>query len=155
MLFSRTYRYNTKVGIEDIKRRLIGQHVKIHNLDFEIFEKDHMVKVIPHAEQIENIKTLPITHVEFKGQGSQTKMIISSKMRKIDKGGPLIIIWFTLFMLIAAVLLAYYAEGYINTAAILGGIAVLVFVVFWIRLETGYFDYVRKIRDYIKKHGTE
>jgi hypothetical protein len=30
------------------------------------------------------------------------------------------------------------------------GIGLAVFALFWIRLETGYFDYVRKIRDYVK-----
>ena len=154
MLFSRTYRYNSPLGIEDIKSRLIGQHVKIHNLDFEIYEKERMIKVIPHAEQIENIKTLPITHVEFDGKGAQTRMKISSKMRKIDKGGPLILLWFSLLMIIGGGLF-YFAnkDGYINYAMLLGGIGVLVFIVFWVRMEMGYFDYVRKIRDYIKKAG--
>ncbi len=51
MIFTRTYRYQTSLKIDDIKRRLLGQHVKIHNLDFEVMEKDEMIKVVPYAEQ--------------------------------------------------------------------------------------------------------
>lgn len=154
MLFSRTYRYQTAVPAEDIKSRLLGNHVKVHNLDFEVFEKDRTLKIIPHAEQVESIKTLPITHVEFKGSGPKTQVVISSKMRKIDQGGPYLIVFFCLFMLLAA-LFSFVrggAEYSIYTYSLLG-IAVLISLVFWMRMEAGYFDYVRKIRDYIKKQS--
>lgn len=154
MLFSRTYRYRTAMPIETIKSRLLGQHVKVHNLDFEVFEKDRMIKIIPHAEQIENIKTLPITHVEFLGQGDKTKLVISSKMRKIDKGGPLIIVIFCLAMIIAGLTFSLVGQGSMQTYTYsMLGIGLLVFVIFWWRMESGYFDYVRKIRDYVKKES--
>ena len=140
-----------------IKQRLIGQHVKIHNLDFEIYEKEHMVKVIPHAEQETNIKTLPITHVEFKGQGAKTEVHISSKMRKIDKGGPMILLIFCFFLLAAALimLLSIQEKGFEVYAFPMLGVSVLAFIIFWVRLESGYFDYIRKIRDYVKKVSME
>src|ERR1044071_5871088 len=90
MIFSRTYRYNSSMPAEAIKGRLIGKHVKVHNMDFEVSEKDRMLRIIPHAEQETNIKTLPITHVELKGKGDKTQVVINSKMRKIDSGGPML-----------------------------------------------------------------
>ncbi len=153
MIFSRTYRYQSALQIDDIKDRLVGKHVKVHDMDFEVSEKDYILRIIPHAEQETSIKTLPITHVELKGKGNQTQLIISSKMRKIDSGGPLLIMIFCAFMLAAALLLFIFGEEeYMSFTYTFAGIAVAIFLVFWMRMVSGYFDYVRKIRDYIKKN---
>lgn len=155
MLFTRNYRYNTTKTADEIRKRLVGQHVKVHNMDFEIYEKDKMVKIIPHAEQETNIKTLPITHVEFAVKGPKTQVQITSKMRKIDKGGPMILLIFIFFMLAAALGMLLYVkdEGLLMYVMPLFGISLLVFIIFWYRLERGYFDYVRKIRDYVKQNS--
>ncbi len=153
MLFTRHYKYETSSSVEDVKQRLIGKHVKIHNMDFEIYDKERMVKIIPHAEQETNIKTLPITHVEFKGKGAKTAVLISSKMRKIDKGGPMILLIFCFFLMAAALtmLLSIKEDGFEIYAYPMIALSLVVFIIFWIRLESGYFDYVRKIRDYVKQ----
>lgn len=154
MLFSRTYRYLSAMPIDDIKSRLVGKHVKVHNLDFEVLEKDHQIKIIPHAEAVEAIKTLPITHIDFVGKGSNTQVVISSKMRKIDSGGPMLIVLFCLCMLIAAIIsLVAGKQEYMTFTYAFLGISVVIFLVFWMRMESGYFDYVRKIRDYIKNQS--
>ena len=151
MLFSRTYRYSSTMPIEDIKNRLIGKHVKVHNMDFEVYEKDRVLRIIPHAEQENSIKTLPITHVELEGKGNKTQVVINSKMRKIDSGGPLLIVIFCSFMLIAAVLFFIFGKAeYLSFTYTLLAISIAIFMVFWVRMEKGYFDYIRKIRDYIK-----
>lgn len=153
MLFSRHFRYHSNLPAEEIKKRLVGKHVKVHDLDFEIYEKDRMIKIIPHAEQETAIKTLPITHVEFDGEGSRTKVHISSKMRKIDKGGPLILLTFCFFMLAASLIMLFSLreEGFEVYAFPMLAVGLLVLIIFWIRLESGYFDYVRKIRNYVKE----
>ncbi|MBS1774194.1 MAG: hypothetical protein JST82_15155 [Bacteroidetes bacterium] len=156
MIFSRTYKYNSTMRPDDIKGRLIGKHVKVHNLDFEVSEKDKVIRIIPHAEQTNEIKTLPITHVELKGNGDKTQVVISSKMRKIDSGGPMIIIVFCSFLLIAALATLFAGSGkqeYTTYTYMFGGIGAGIFLIFWLRMERGYFDYVRKIRDYIKKQS--
>lgn len=152
MLFTRTYRYRIQKPIEDARRQLVGQRVRIHHLDFEVYEKDRMIKIIPHAENVDGLRTLPITHVEFEGRGDQqTKVKITAKMRRIDKGGPMLIIIFCLFLVGAALLLGLYGkEGFLPYVLVMGGLALLVFVIFWIRMESGYFDYVRKIRDFVR-----
>lgn len=156
MVFSRTYRYNSNLSAEDIRRRLTGQHMKVHNLDFEVSEKGQTLRIIPHAEEVESVKTLPITHVDFKGRGNQTQVVISSKMRRIDKGGPMLVVIFCLFLLIAGVVAYLVGDqdaSYSMYAYVLAGIGALIFAIFWMRMETGYFDYVRKIRNHIKQQA--
>lgn len=154
MLFTRTYRYQSAMPVDDIKNRLLGKHVKIHNLDFEIYEKDRMLRIIPHAEQVTDIKTLPITHIEFKDKGDKTQVVISSKIRKIDQGGPTILMVFVSFMLIGAVVaLVFGREEGLPFCYTLLGIALVIFSIFWVRMQSGYFDYVRKIRNYVKKES--
>jgi hypothetical protein len=150
MFFTRTHQYNCPISQDDFKNRLIGKHVKIHNLDFEVFEKDQMLSIIPHAEQLDAITTLPITRVMFKPDGDKTNVVITSKMRKIDVGGPQIIMIICGLLLTAAAIL--YGAGIAEPVFSYGllAAAILIFGIFWMRLERGYFDYIRKIRDYVK-----
>lgn len=152
MIFSRTYRYHSSLPAEDLKGRLVGKHVTVHNLDFEVSEKDQELRIIPHAEDDQSIKTLPITHIVFKGNGSKTQVVINSKMRKIDSGGPMLIVIFCAVMLIGAFIFFLLGKSeYTSFTYTFGGLGLLIFAIFWTRMETGYFDYVRKIRDYVKK----
>ncbi len=103
MIFKRTYRYNSPLQAEDIRQRLIGKHIQVHHLDFEILEREKMLKIIPHAEDTNAVKTLPITHVEMQGAGSSgTKITLTSKPRRIDIGGPYLIVIFCLFCIVGA-----------------------------------------------------
>lgn len=157
MVFSRTYRYISSLSAEDIRRRLTGQHMKVHNLDFEVMEKGQTLRIIPHAEEVESVKTLPITHVDFKGRGNKTQVVISSKMRRIDAGGPMLVVIFCAFLLIAGVIaftVGAKDESYSMYAYVLVGIGALIFAIFWMRMEAGYFDYVRKIRNHIKQQAS-
>jgi len=148
MFFTRTQKLRTAIRKEDLKNRLIGNHVTIHDMDFEVTEKDHKLRIIPHAEQINAIKTLPITHVDVKETGDKTNIIITSKMRKFDAGGPLLVVIFCAFLLLASLVLLYVGEPAISYTLL--GISVTIFTIFWVRMEMGYFDYVRKIRAHIK-----
>jgi hypothetical protein len=152
MIFSRTYRYQSTRQADDIKDRLLGKHVKVHNMDFEVSEKDRVLRIIPHAEDETNLKTLPITHIEIKGKGDKTQVVVNTKMRKIDSGGPMLVVIFCSFMLIAAIMFFIFGKNeYLSFVYTLGGIGLGIFLLFWMRMERGYFDYVRKIRDYVKK----
>src|SRR5580693_621296 len=111
MFFTRTQRYNFSIPKEDLKNRLIGKHVKIHDLDFEVMEKDQSLSIIPHAEQVTAIKTLPITHVDLKEEGGKTRVVITSKMRKLDIGGPMLVVIFCGFMFGASVALFFAAPN--------------------------------------------
>lgn len=154
MIFQRTYRYKTPLSEQDIRQRLLGKHIQVHHLDFEILEKEQMLKIIPHAEDTNGIKTLPITHVEMQGMGnSGTKVIVTSKPRKIDVGGPYLILIFCLFCVVGAsvIYIVNPNESYLTPLSLIA-VGLLVFVIFWLRMEAGYFDYTRKIRDFVKQH---
>jgi hypothetical protein len=155
MVFSRTYRYLSTLSADDIRRRLTGQHMKVHNLDFEVTEKGQMLRIIPHAEEVESVKTLPITHVDFRGRGNKTQVVISAKMRRIDRGGPMLVVIFCLFLIIAGIIAFLVGRNaeYSMYAYVLLGIGAFIFLIFWMRMETGYFDYVRKIRNHIKQQS--
>jgi hypothetical protein len=150
MLFSRSYRLSTSKSVDSIKSILIGKHFKVHNLDFEIYERDKFIKIIPHAEQERDIKTLPITHMELEGKGDTTQVKVSYKIRKIDQGGPYLIVTFCLFMLIGAV--AFYYVNEINLTYVLLGLCLVIFGVFWMKMRSGYFDYASKIKSYVKEN---
>jgi hypothetical protein len=148
-LFTRRHTYHFQVPKEELKRRLVGAHVRIHDLDFEVMERESKLTIIPHAEQVNAIKTLPITSVVMTGEGDNTRAVVTSKMRQLDSGGPILLLTFSTFMIIAAgVLLMMKQEA--NIAFTLLGIAASILTIFSIRMQTGYFDYVRKVRGYVK-----
>lgn len=153
MIFNRTYRFRTNLSISEIKERLLHQHFKVHDMDFEVSEKQQMIKVIPHAENVEGIKTLPITHIEMQGMGNgDTRVKMFTKPRKIDAGGPYMIVIFCLFCVIGASLFYLLNNtGSLLPSLVMVGVAVVIFILFWYRMEAGYFDYVRKIKHYV--HG--
>lgn len=152
MIFKRTYRYQSSMPLQEIKNKLIGKHIETHHLDFEISEKNGMLRIIPHAEHEPGVKTLPITHVDLKNKGQSTSLKISSKMRRIDSGGPYLVTIFCFFLLIAAAMF-FFLGGPEHTqyVYVLGALGLLILIIFWMKMEKGYFDYVRRIRDYIKK----
>lgn len=152
MIFNRTYRIQSPLSINILKERLEKRQLKIHDLDFEISEKENVLKVIPRAENEEGVRTLPITHIGFQGNGSNgTKITLSSKPRKIDVGGPYLIIIFCLFCIIGASIFYWInSVEYFMPSISMMAVGFLIFVIFWIRMETGYFDYTRKIRNEIR-----
>ncbi|MBX2905142.1 MAG: hypothetical protein KF744_03835 [Taibaiella sp.] len=149
MLFTRTQRYVASIPKEEFKRRLAGNHVKIHDLDFEVYEKGQKLRIVPHAEQETDIKTLPITDVVFREAGDNMEVIVTSKIRKIDLGGPQLVILFCVFLLSASVALYLVGRERMEVYALMS-ICLITFGIFWLRMERGYFDYVRKIRAFVK-----
>ena len=149
MLFTRMHTYYFPLRKDELKNRLVGKHVKIHNLDFEVFEKDRKLSIVPHAEQEETIKTLPITSVVINEEGNNTKVVVTSRMRQLDSGGPVLIILFCAFMVLTSLLL-YKVNREPRIAYSLMGISITILTLFCIRLQMGYFDYVRKVRAYIR-----
>lgn len=154
MMFNRTYRFSSSHNAAQIRENLIGQHMTIHHLDFEIQERDRMIKIIPHAENVEELKTLPITHVELQETSNGTNVKVKSHPRRIDVGGPNLIIVFCIFALLVGALL-YFLRPHDSPfpPLAIASVGVLVFIIFWIRMEAGYFDYVRKIKKFVKSRA--
>jgi hypothetical protein len=152
-MFTRTTRYHFPITKAELKSRLIGKHLKIHNLDFEVFENGGYLTIAPHAEQINTIKTLPVTNVELVEEGNGTKAIITSKMRKLDSGGPQLVVIFCSFLFIASFILLYVGDEKLITFTLLS-IGSIILAIFSLRMQTGYFDYVRKVRAYVKDRAS-
>ena len=150
MFFTRTHNFHFSVPKDDLKNRLLGKHVQIHNLDFEILDTgEQNLSIVPHAEQVESIKTLPITDVEIREDGDTTRVVVTSSIRPIDIGGPILILIICSMLIGASIVLMYVGGERVITYSALGlGVGIL--ALFMIRMQMGYFDYVRKIRAYVK-----
>ncbi len=150
MLFARTYRLSTNNSVDAIKTALLGKMFKVHNLDFEVYESDQCIKIIPHAENEKDLKTLPITHVDLEGRGDTTNLKVSYKIRKIDQGGPYLLVTFCVFLIIGSV--ALYVNQEQTLSALMLGIGIVLFGIFWAKMQVGYFDYASKIKRYLKEN---
>jgi hypothetical protein len=154
MIFRRYYSIPSNQNADNLRKKFLGQHLKIHELDFEIFEKEGNIKVIPHAENDEHMHTLPITRLKFLESGNGTVIKMVSKPRRIDIGGPYLLMVFILFAILAGLMLIKFSKGeYDLTAYILIVSALVVFAVLWIKMERGYFDYIRKVKKWVKAHA--
>ena len=157
MIFNRTYRLQSPLSITALKDRLNLKRINVHNLDFEISEKENVLKIIPDAEHVEGLKTLPITHIGFTGNGNKgTNISLKSKPRKVDVGGPYLIVIFCLFCVLGAGLFYLInSKEYAFPSLAMVSVGLIIFVIFWIKMESGYFDYTRKIRNQIKSLITD
>ena len=147
-MFTRSNSYLTSCSREELKNRLVGSHVKIHNLDFEVTEDNQSLTIVPHAEAIDEIKTLPITTVSFGQDGSATRIKLTSTMRKLDQGGPMLMLILVLLLFVTGSLLYFAFKDHLASFIVLG-VAVAILATFWVRMEMGYFDYVRKVQRFI------
>ncbi len=150
MIFNRSFSLSSSKSSEELIKSLTGQHFKVHTFDFEIFKKDDILRIIPHAEDAEGVVTLPIGHILFKSKNNTTQVKIETHPRRIDIGGPYILIVLCAFAFIAGYALGHINEDYNGVGNIMMGFGALVGGIFWIRMEMGYFDYVRKIKAFVK-----
>lgn len=148
-MFTRTHQYKFSVPKELLKYRLVGNHITIHRHDFEVLEDEQLLSIIPVVEEDAKRSTLPITQVELKGDGNKTEMVITSRMKAIEAGAQMLMMLFCGFFLVASLILLYVGKDPKVTFSFTV-ISLLIFVFFLIRLQLGYFDYVRRIRAYVK-----
>lgn len=155
MIFRKFYSLKSSRNPDDLMKHITGQHLQVHGLDFEIYHVKDELKIIPHAENDDSLRTIPITHLKFikNGQGgSNIKMMC--KPRKIDSGGPTLLAIFLMLALVGGItLFLRHDENYMLAAYILTGIGVVGGLLFYMRLHTGYYDYCKKIRDWVKSHS--
>ncbi len=154
MIFNRNYNFSSSKKISTIKQNLLGKHLQLHSLDFEILEKEGNLKIIPHAENTERMLTLPIANIFFKEKNSKTYVNIETHPRRIDVGGPYILMAMCFAIFMAGFLMSLYGGvDQSSTSKIMMAIGLAVFAIFWVRMELGYFDYVRKIKNWIKQQA--
>lgn len=155
-MFTKKYIYHSNLSREGLTSRLVGSHVNIHGLDFEVFSEEKMISIIPHAEQVQEIKTLPETFIEFYEDNGRTRVTIISRMRKLDQGGPMLLMILCFLLLVISVVVFFEFETTNHLASsILISTCALIFTLFVVRLRTGYYDYVNKIKDYIRSRESQ
>lgn len=152
MLFARSYRLTSSASADAIRKAILGDMFRVHNLDFEVYESDNCIKIIPHTENQSDIKTLPITHIDLRDTGNERSLRVSYKIRKIDQGGPYLLMIFCLFMLIGSIAFYIYKEQ--TLALVFLGIFLVFFGGFWAKMQSGYFDYVAQIKKYLKEKAS-
>lgn len=154
MLFTRQYQFNCGKNPSSLRQRFLGKHVNIHQLDFEVFDEGDHLKVIPHTENSDSIYTLPITKMMITPDNQGAKIRMKFSPRLIDIGGPYLLLSFIAFAIISGLLLLWFNTN-IQTAYIILGTSLLVFSILWYRMEKGYFDYIRKLKQWAKTNALE
>jgi hypothetical protein len=110
---------------------------------------------VPLDEQENDTKALPVTRVDLQGNGNKTNVVITSEMRPIDTGGPLLILLFCGFLLLISIVFLLMLPKEHQLTYVFLGISLFIFAIFFIRLQMGYFEYVRKVRGYVKNKGDQ
>gem|GEM_PF-1088810 len=152
MLFNTTSRISSKMNTGQVKEALVGKHVQIKELDFEFKESEGIIKVIPHTENDERSRLVPITHITTENNGNGTHIQISAKPRRIDVGGLYLAIGSIILLgLIGVYLRLTYPEQSPMVAISILALALLAFVIFRMRLQSGYYGYIGNIKSFIKK----
>jgi hypothetical protein len=151
MFFIKYFSVESKKSTTQLRNELLGKHLKVHDLDFEVVERDGTIKILPHAENDDHIYTLPITKLKLIDKQGGTTIKGVCKPRRIDIGGPYLLMIFITFAVIASLALLKYGEGDYNLSAyILLGISAATYLLLFFRMEKGYFDYIRKIKKWTK-----
>lgn len=152
MLFSRKYKFSSNSRLTEVKNRLLGKHTTVHNFDFEIYEDDDLLHIVPNRElRDDDGSVLPVMHLKLNEANQQTDVQVVSELRAQDAGGPYLVLVFTLLLLLGSA--AFYLIDanefkifYLTTL----GLGVLIFSIFWIKMEMGYFSHVRKLKQYLQ-----
>lgn len=151
MLFTTSTNFTTNLRPEEVRNVLVGKRTDIKQLNFEIKESDGIIKIIPHTENDEKSRIVPITHVEVSADANGTNVRMSTKPRRIDLGGLYLATGaIILIALIAVYLRITYPEQSIWVSGIIMGVALLSFIIFRLRLESSYYSYVKSLRSFVK-----
>lgn len=154
MIFRKYYSLRSNKNPEELTKSITGQHLQVHGLDFEIYQKEDCIKIIPHAENDQSLQIIPITRLRLiKTSSGGTSIKVTSKPRKIDAGGPSLLAVFLLLAFFGGVIIFLMKmENYLTASYILMASSLFFGLIFIYKLERGYYDYIRKIKDWVKTH---
>lgn len=155
MIFNKTFNFESTLDIKDLKEKLVQSLINVNNQSFFISPKDNMLRIIPDASKRTELTTLPVTHVKFKKRNGSdnTKVTLFSKPRRIDAGGPYLLVVFCVFLFIAAAVIYFVEPNRGNFIPALGlvGLGLIILMIFWYRMRMGYYKYVRGIKEEVLK----
>ncbi len=154
MFFTRTHHYNFSIPKELLGYKLIGNHIKIHDLDFQVLEDDHLLTVLPHTEETAEERSFPITELQLEDEGNNTKVVITSRIRKVDSGLPLLL-FILCILLLATSFIFLYIGNELEVSVTMCAFTLVILLLLFVRLQKDYFGYVRKIHGHIKYTGDQ
>lgn len=153
-MFTKIFYHPVHMTKEMVRQRLLGKHMNIHDLDFEVMESERALRVVPHAEQIDSIMTLPVTRIDVVEKDGATQLKMVSHIRKMDAGGPILLMILMLLLASASAVLWMAREHFFSM--IMGSIFLAILLGFLYKLQVGYYDYVRKTQlNILKACGLE
>lgn len=151
------YEKKIKIPIEVDKdtfySRIMGKKFHVHDLEFEVYSKRNdrgEVKIIPHAENVNRTTTLPITLVTVNETSDPPYVLAHYHMRSIDIGLPKFLTIFFAGMFIIGVIAYFSSVGFRSTGLIFAGISIVGFLIMLLKLNKGYYDYIRKIHHWLE-----
>ncbi len=148
-MFTRTHQYTFPIPKEHLKYRLVGNHLTIHSHEFSVLEDEQILSILPNVEELNDSK-FPITQLELKEEGNRTEMIITSKMPTNEAGGQIVALTFCVFFFFASLVSLFFGHDPLITIT-LSAVGLAVFLFLFIRLQMGYFEYVRRIQGNLKE----
>ncbi len=154
MLFTRTHQYNFSIPKELLQYKLIGNHIKIYDLDFQVLEEDDLLTVIPYTAESTGTRSFPITELQLEDEGNNTKVVITSRIRKVDSGLPLLLFILCGLLLVASFIFLYIGHE-LEVSVTMCAFTLVILLLLFVRLQKDYFGYVRKIHGHIKYTGDQ
>lgn len=149
MLFVKTHEYDFSIPKDYLIHSLTGTVIKLNDQEFNFVDHGSSLAVIAFDQDIDSLKTFPITKIDLYGDGNKTKAVITSIMSKADAGGPIVMLMLCLFLFLGAFLLLYVSKDMVLTISICI-LSMCIFIVFLIYMYIYYFYYIRKINTHIK-----
>ncbi|HTO15986.1 MAG TPA: hypothetical protein VLZ83_09450 [Edaphocola sp.] len=154
MFFNCSSTISSKLSAKELNNKLAGQKVEIKGLEFDVKSSDGIIKLIPLTENDATSRIAPISHVVIESNGDGSKVCVRSKPRRLDLGGLYLVVGAILLLLgIAIYLYIAYPERTLETPMILVIASFLAFLIFRIRLHTGYYSYIGGIRKFIRENA--
>jgi hypothetical protein len=152
MLFTRRHEYDFSIPKEHLRYHLIGDRIHIDGLDFRVMEDEQHFSILPEPEDRVTARSFPLTEMQLESEGNRTKVVITSRLRKVDTGLPLVLMMFCVFLLIGSAVLLYIGHEPEATVT-LWVLTLALLTLLIVRLQQSYFGYVRRIHSHIKHSG--
>jgi hypothetical protein len=154
MLFARTYKLKTNTRITDLKIRLLSKRITIDQYAYEIFEENNLIHILPDRS-LSDGSVLPDVFLrldETIDKGTNIEM--KAKLRLQDEGGPFLVLVFCALLFIASLLFFLinakeFEVLYLTTL----GLGLLIFGLFWLRMQRGYFKHIRTLKSILLKNS--
>jgi hypothetical protein len=107
--------------------------------------------VIPHTENDERSRIVPISHVLVNPKGADTELELKTKPRRIDLGGLYLVVGSIILVIMIAIYLRItYPEQSIWVSISVLVAALIAFLIFRLRLQSSYYGYIGNLRSFIK-----